>query len=176
MKPFLLILTLVTGFYACSPIQVLDQEPVDDFTLSNYRTFSFYEIDTGGDSLRNRMYRPSIAALKTQITQQLQMRGLQPAGDSDPDLLVNIGIMIQQKIRNQKDGGLRYMGQRRYNTQNTLVETGQHYNEGTVTVHLVDRAENKLVWRGAVEGVVPNKQASLERNVADAMEALFKGL
>jgi hypothetical protein len=70
----------------------------------------------------------------------------------------------------------RYMGQRRYTWESERLEKGQHYNEGTVTVHLVDRAQNKLVWRGVVEGVVPDKPARLQRNVADAMEALFKGL
>ena len=169
MRPFLLLFVFLA---ACSPIQVLDQEPVDDFALNKYRTFSFYQVE--GDSIHSKNYLAGIEALKTQITQQLQMRGLQP-GDTEPDLLVNIGVMIQPRARS-KTAGLRYMGNKPYNKEHTTAEAGQHYNEGTVTIHLVDRAQNKLVWRGAVEGMVPNKQARLERDAADAMEALFKGL
>lgn len=161
--PLLLILMFVT--YACSPIQVLDQEPAENFALNNYRTFNFYEIDANGDSIDSRTYRTGVNSLKTEITQQLQKRGLQ-LGPSDPDLLINIGITI-------KTDAPRYIGQKRYASEE---EKAGDYAEGTVTVHLVDRATNKLVWRGVVEGVVPDKPVKLQRNVADAMDALFKGI
>jgi len=161
--PLLLILLLL--MYACSPIQVLDQEPAENFSLSNYRTFNFYEIDAGGDSLNSKAYQNGIASLKTEIRQQLQKRGLQ-LGEHDPDLLVNIGIVIRADAP-------RYIVQKRYPVES---EEGMKYTAGTVSVHLVDRVNNKLVWRGAVEGVVPDKPASLQRNVADAMEALFRGI
>lgn len=160
-----LLLLLMFAIYACSPIQVLDQEPAENFSLSNYRTFNFYEIDAAGDSVNSKTYQAGIAALKTEIIQQLQKRGLQP-GVHDPDLLVNIGIVVKADVP-------RYIVQKRYPAES---EEGAKFTEGTVSVHLVDRVNNKLVWRGAVEGVVPAKPASLQRNVADAMEALFKGI
>jgi hypothetical protein len=162
-KWLLLILFFVIG--ACSPIQVLDQEPAENFSLGNYRTFNFYEIDASGDSLNSKAYRNGIAALKTEIRQQLQKRGLQ-LGEHDPDLLVNIGIVI-------KADAPRYIVQKQYQVES---EEKAKYTEGTVSVHLVDRMNNKLVWRGVVEGVVPDRPASLQRNVADAMDVLFKGI
>jgi hypothetical protein len=169
---FLLLLT-----FSCSPIQVLDQEYADNFALNNYRTFDFYGADTSGTAVNSQAYNASLAALKTEITQQLQKRGLQ-RGEHNPDLLVNIGIVISEKVRTRKSatGDPHYMGQRRYTWDDKQLELGQHYNEGTVTVHLVDRAQNTLVWRGVVEGIVPDKPARLQRNVADAMEELFRGL
>lgn len=164
-RKWLLLPILLITIYACSPIQVLDQEPAENFTLSNYRTFSFYEIDASGDSVNSKAYQAGISTLKTEITQQLQKRGLQ-LGTNDPDLLVNIGIVI-------KADAPRYIVQKRYPVES---DEGSKYTEGTVSVHLVDRANNKLVWRGAVEGVVPAKPARLQRNVADAMDALFKGI
>ncbi len=161
-----LLLSLLFVVTACSPIQVLDQEPAEDFVLNNYRTFNFYEIDASVDSSAGKAYRTGISSLKTEITQQLQKRGLQ-LGANDPDLLVNIGVVV-------KANATRYTGQRGYVTERQ--EEKGDYNEGTVTVHLVDRARNKLVWRGVVEGVVPDKPIRLQRNVADAMEALFKGI
>jgi hypothetical protein len=161
--PCLLLLLFFT--YACSPIQVLDQEPAENFSLSNYRTFNFYEIDAAGDSLGSKAYQNGIASLKTEIRQQLQKRGLQ-LGEHDPDLLVNIGIVIKADVP-------RYIVQKHYRVES---EEALKYTEGTVSVHLVDRVTNKLVWRGAVEGVVPDRPASLQRNVADAMEVLFKGI
>ena len=160
-----LLLSLFFAMGACSPIQVLDQEPAENFSLSNYRTFNFYEIDASGDSLSSKAYRNGIASLKTEIRQQLQKRGLQ-LGEHDPDLLVNIGIVI-------KADAPRYIVQKRYQAES---EEGAKYTEGTVSVHLVDRMNNKLVWRGVVEGVVPDRPASLQRNVADAMDVLFKGI
>ena len=162
-KWLLFILFFTMG--ACSPIQVLDQEPAENFSLSNYRTFNFYEIDASGDSLNSKSYRNGIAVLKTEIRQQLQKRGLQ-LGEHDPDLLVNIGIVI-------KADAPRYIVQKRYQVES---EEKAKYTEGTVSVHLVDRMNNKLVWRGVVEGVVPDRPASLQRNVADAMDVLFKGI
>jgi len=178
MKSYLLLLpALFLLPFACSPIQVLDQENAENFALKNYRTFNVYEVDASGNPVNNRTYYTGLDALKTEITQQLQKRGLQP-GEHDPDLLVNIGIVIRGKVHTHKaeSEDPRYMGQRRYKWESEQLEKGQHYNEGTVTVHLVDRAQNKLVWRGVVEGVVPDKPVRLQRNVADAMEALFKGL
>lgn len=160
-----LVLMLLFTIYACSPIQVLDQEPAENFSLSNYRTFNFYEIDAGGDSLNSKAYQNGISSLKTEIRQQLQKRGLQ-LGEHDPDLLVNIGIVI-------KADAPRYIVQKRYPVES---EEGAKYTAGTVSVHLVDRMNNKLVWRGVVEGIVPDRPASLQRNVADAMEALFRGI
>src|ERR1044072_886069 len=161
-KWLLFILFFTMG--ACSPIQGLDQEPAENFSLSNYRTFNFYEVDASGDSLSGKTYRNGIASLKTEIRQQLQKRGLQ-LGEHDPDLLVNIGIVI-------KADAPRYIVQKRYQVES---EEKAKYTEGTVSVHLVDRMNNKLVWRGVVEGVVPDRPASLQRNVADAMDVLFKG-
>lgn len=161
--PCLLLLLLLT--YACSPIQVLDQEPAENFSLSNYRTFNFYEIEASGDSLGSKTYQNGIASLKTEIRQQLQKRGLQ-LGEHDPDLLVNIGIVIKADVP-------RYIVQKHYQVEK---EEAFKYTEGTVSVHLVDRVNNKLMWRGVVEGVVPGRPASLQRNVADAMEVLFKGI
>jgi hypothetical protein len=172
--PFIFLLLLA---FSCSPIQVLDQEYADNFALNNYRTFDFYGADTSGAAVNSQAYNTSLAALKTEITQQLQKRGLQ-RGEHNPDLLVNIGIVISEKVRAHKSatGDPHYMGRRRYTWDDEQLELGQHYNEGTVTVHLVDRAQNTLVWRGVVEGIVPDKPARLQRNVADAMEELFRGL
>jgi len=173
----LLLFFLIMLSFSCSPIQVLDQEYDTGFALNNYRTFDFYSIDTSSGPANSKAYNTSLAALKTEITQQLQKRGLQP-GTHNPDLLVNIGIVINEKVHTRQSAGgdPHYMGQRHYTWESSQLELGQHYNQGTVTVHLVDRARNTLVWRGVVEGIVPDKPARLQRNVADAMEALFRGL
>jgi hypothetical protein len=45
-----------------------------------------------------------------------------------------------------------------------------------VSVHLVDARKNELVWQGVAEGVVPEKEAKLEKTITEGAEALFNRL
>lgn len=159
---------------ACSPVRVLRTEPADGFALSNYRTFDFYAVETEGDAL-SPDYQRGVALLKDAVARQLQARGLTQKSD-DPDLRVNLGIVVNQKVQtrqtNLQTDPPNYIGQRRYTWKSREVEVGR-YRQGTVSVHLVDPRKNELVWQGAAEGVVPEKDAKLEKTIARGAEALF---
>lgn len=51
-----------------------------------------------------------------------------------------------------------------------------HYKDGSVKVDLVDRANNKLVWTGTAESVVPEKQNNVPAVIEEAMKELFEKL
>jgi hypothetical protein len=159
---------------ACSPVRVLRTEPAEAFMLSNYRTFDFYAVETEGDAL-SPDYERGVALLKNAVARQLEARGLTRKSD-DPDLRVNLGIVVNQKVQtrqtNLQTDPPNYIGQRRYTWKSREVEVGR-YRQGTVSVHLVDPRKNELVWQGVAEGVVPEKEAKLEKTIDQGAEALL---
>ncbi|ASZ10083.1 DUF4136 domain-containing protein [Chitinophaga pendula] len=174
---FLLFISLFV-LVACSSTRVLKREAAAPFQLSSYKTFGFYEVEASGDSVSSEVYHTGIAALRKNIALQLERRGLRQVADQ-PDLLVNIGIVNKERVQTRQTDFMtdapRYMGQRRYSWQSREVPVGR-YNEGTVSVHLVDRVKQQMLWEGVVADVIPNKPTQLEKQVAAAMETLFKGL
>ncbi len=132
-------------------------------------------METGGDALSQDYYN-GVNLLKEAISRQMQRRGLTQS-QTNPDLLVNLGIVVNQKVQTRQTSLLtdppNYIGQRRYRWQSREVETGR-YRQGTVEVHLVDPARNELVWRGVAEGVVPERTARLERTISEGAEKLFR--
>ncbi len=52
------------------------------------------------------------------------------------------------------------------------MEVGR-YRQGTVTIDIVDRKQNKLVWQGAIEDIIPQKDLKLEKAIKKGVEKLF---
>ncbi|WP_299822959.1 DUF4136 domain-containing protein [uncultured Pontibacter sp.] len=172
-KQFILAGILYLLVAACSPIRVLDTEADEGFKLSNYKTFDFYEVDASGDALGP--YTSQLDYLKKEITQQLMQQGLQQDAAA-PDLKVNLGIVIAEKVQTRETNILTdppyYMGQRRYTWKSREVEVGR-YQQGTLSLHLVDNARNELMWQGAAEGVVPDDNvAKLQKRISEGVQKL----
>lgn len=170
---FLCLLMMLV--YGCSTVRVVNTEKEDNFSLQQYQTYGFYNIEPDGDTVLHEMegYYANIDILKQEVARQLEKRGLTQS--SQPQLLVNIGSVVEEKVQTRQTDFREapiYMGQRRYTWKSKEVEVNR-YKLGTVTVHLVDRATNKLVWRGVVEGVVPKDQEKFRKRVAEGMEKLF---
>jgi hypothetical protein len=166
---------MLVTLLACSGVNVLETEADEDFQLSRYTTFDFFQLEASGDTAEN--FSRNVSLLRQSITRELESKGLERTSVS-PDLLVNIGIVVEEKVQT-RETTIReapiYIGQRRYHWQSEEVEVGR-YREGTVTVDLVDRAENKMVWEGVVEGVIPQKQEKLQERINEGVEALFEKL
>jgi hypothetical protein len=65
-----------------------------------------------------------------------------------------------------------YMGTRNYSWERQDIEVGR-YRDGTVTVHLVEPEAKKMVWKGAAQGVLPNKESNVPGMIDQGMKALF---
>lgn len=171
------ITLLLLGFAlaSCSGVRVLNAEANDGFALSHYKTFSFYKLEGSGDTTSH--FAHNAALLQQSIATKLKAKGLQQT-DTNPDLLVNVGIVVTEKIQTRettlRDAPV-YVGQRNYSWKSEEIEVGR-YKEGTVTVHLVEPATNKLMWKGAVEGVLPGKQSKLPAAIEESMTTLFAKL
>jgi len=173
--PFTYILFL--SFLACTSARVKNTQAAPGFALSDYKTFNFYEVTTNGEPA-DAQYNNRIDILKTAIQQKLTTKGL-TLSPSNPDLLVNIGVVTTNKVQtrqtNFREDAPRYIGQRRYTWQSQEVVVDQ-YKQGAVTIDLVNPKTNAMVWQGSAEAVLPDKEANLEKTVADGVEKLFAEL
>ena len=171
---------LLSGFFllvllaACSPINVLPSEADAGFRLSNYQTFDFYELDASGDAL-GEDYMPQVELIKEEITTNLEQRGLQRSTTA-PDLLINLGVVAKEQVQTRqtdiRSDPPQYIGQRRYTWKSREVEVGR-YTEGTLSIHLVDRARNEMVWLGAAESIVPEKPEKQQRRIREGVQKLL---
>lgn len=161
----------------CTVVRVKNTEAAAGFALSDYKTFNFYEVSTQGEA-QDLDYDHQVKLLKDAIRQQLTAKGLHLSAD-DPDLLVNIGIVTREKVQTRqtdfRTDAPKYIGQRRYSWRSEEVEVGR-YKEGTVSVHLVDRQNNALVWQGAVEAIIPRREARLQKTIDAGVTKLFQSL
>ncbi len=173
MKKVLAIFLL--ALVGCSSVNITGVDKSEDFSLSKYKTFSFYEVNTGGDAIGPNA-QENLRLIKEAIVRELGAKGLTQA--ADPDLLVNIGVTVTEEIQTRETSFANpadrtyYTGQRNYSWKSQEVEVGR-YREGTVIVHLVDQAANKLVWKGSAESVLPNKEKSVPSLIDEGMKALF---
>lgn len=174
------LLWALTGLMGCRTSEVLHVDASSDFDLSKYSTFSFFDVDIKADTVGER-FRQNVDILKRAIAQELSGKGLQESTEAEADILVNIGITIEEEVQTRETslltdpGTFNYIGQRRYTWKSETIEVNR-YKEGTVAVHLVDKAKNKMVWYGVVEDVIPRKQPKINRTIEEAMRALFDRL
>jgi hypothetical protein len=172
MKTFRCILLMVM-MTACSGISIIGVDKADKFTISNYKTFDFFKIDASGDALSAHS-KQNLELIKAAITKELQAKGVTQSS-TDPDLLVNIGVVVLEKVQTRETrlGEYpTYMGTRNYSWERQDIEVGR-YREGTVAIHLVEPETKRMVWKGAAEGVLPNKQANVPKMIDQGMKQLF---
>jgi Domain of unknown function (DUF4136) len=178
MKKTIIFLILIMTA-ACSSVKIVGVNKADDFSIANYKTFSFYEVNTGGDAIGPNS-QDNLKLIKEAILKQMSAKGLTMIADN-PDLLVNIGIVVDEKVQmvetsfSNPGDRTAYMGTRNYHWEAGEKAVGT-YREGTVTVHLVDRAGNKLVWQGSADSVLPEKQKNIPALIEEAMKNLFAKL
>ncbi|MEY2640086.1 MAG: hypothetical protein RIR90_1568 [Bacteroidota bacterium] len=172
-----LLLGLISGLlvYSCTPVIKVVAETSPGANLSQYKSFAFYQLSAQGDTI-SKGFTERVELFKQAITKELNNRGL-TVKQSQPDLLVNIGIAIEEKIQTRQtnfmqDGAPYYVGQRNYKWKSQDIEVGR-YRDGTVTIHLVDAKANEMVWQSTAEGVLPGNNAKLPEAIQKAATALF---
>lgn len=159
---------------ACSSAKVLNTEKAEGADLATYKTFDFYKIEARGDTV-SQQFNDRIQKLEDAIALKLQKFGYL-LSKTNPDLLVNIGVVVKEKVQTRqtdfRTDAPRYIGQRHYSWKSQQVEVGR-YREGTVTVDLVDTKQNKLVWKGEVEDILPEKESKLDATIKKGVQKLF---
>ncbi len=172
-KTLFFIIIFIT---ACSSVKIIGVNKTDDFSISRYKAFSFYEVSTSGDAIGPN-FQDNLKLIKEAIVKEMSAKGITMVADN-PDLLVNIGIVVSEKVQTVETNfsnpldRTAYMGTRNYHWEAGEKAVGT-YREGTVTVHLVDRAASKLVWQGSADSVLPEKQKGVPALIEEAMKNLF---
>lgn len=167
-------LCFIVAFTRCSTVRVLQAEGTDQFSLSEYKTYNFYQPDVDGDSI-GPAFSAQVDMLKMEVAREMEQHGLK-RDTANPELLVNLGITVEDKVQT-RETNIReapiYIGQRRYSWRSTEVPVGR-YKKGMFALDLVDPADNKMVWQGKVEGIVPDKISELQEAISEGVTKLFE--
>lgn len=176
MKQVIALFVIALIFSQCSSIRVFNTDAAADAVPTAYKTYGFYEFTAAGDT-SSATFQLRVEILKNAIKAEMNVRGYQFVS-TRPDLLINIGILVKQQIQTrqtnwQNDGRLTYIGQRNYTWKSEEVEVGR-YREGTLTLHIVETARNKMIWQGSMSGIVPDKPDTKNNAAGKAMKKLFE--
>jgi hypothetical protein len=159
-KPDLLLL-LIPLLISCASPRIVSAEKADNIPFNKYKTYNFYAED---DSLSKQL------AWGLGVAKQANL---------DADLLINLGMVVKEQVETRQtdfqQDAPRYIGQRRYSWKSEEVEAGR-YNQGTISVHVVDGKENRMVWKGVVESVVPKRQQKVQQAIREGIQKLFTRL
>lgn len=149
---FLLVLA------SCSPMKITYTKSTDAVNFAKYKTFNFYELKASGDTItKNFTERTNI--LKSAIITEMSKRGYTQSS-THPDLLINIGIVVRE--------------QSQLSEPSSPVNILGLYREAAVSLDIVDAAENKVVWKGSIAGIVPSIKSSAQKQTASGMKKLFE--
>jgi hypothetical protein len=129
--------------------------------LSSYKTFGFYDrVSTD----KNAYTTILSTRLKETTKSELEKRGYQYS-QSDPQLMVNFATNIENRTDVQSSPSAGVGGFYGYRAGMYGAWAGYpqdietvHYQEGTLSIDLVDAAKQKLVWQGVAQGRI-NKKA-----------------
>lgn len=181
MKQFVIVSFVLAFLVSCSNTRMNSfKEP--DFSISNYKSFDFYSLDMVGvnkelenEKMTVEEFNTRVEWIKESIGKQLEKYGLQQ-DRSNPDLRVNIGIFIQEVINTREttfpqDAPL-YIGQRNYSWESETIETSR-YDEGTITIDLVQTSNNDLVWMGYITGPTEKDPVKAKEKLDENLGKLF---
>jgi hypothetical protein len=174
MKPLFIffLLGLITACGSSSKVQ--SSKVADGTDLSIYKTFAFYDIDTAG-LINPDYYITNMEAIKSAVRKQMTALGF--AESANPDLKVNMGIVVEEKAQTRetdfRTDRPRYMGQRNYSWQSEEIVVG-YYREGTLDFHLVDAKKGKMVWWATITDILPEKQKNMRETIDRNVEKLFE--
>jgi hypothetical protein len=129
--------------------------PEADF--GSYRTYGFMPKPSTDPNGYTTMTTKSI---KRAVTREMQSRGYTLA--DNPDLIVNFSVASKDKVEGQSNPefGLGY-GRGRFGWGwgvGGTYDDIRTVTEGSLTIDVVDRARNELVWSGTAVGEVTRKE------------------
>jgi hypothetical protein len=170
---YLLYILLSVSLAACAAEQVQYANPRANVNFRAYKTYNFMDVTARNDAAFEGP-GTGIETLKQAVAREMNRRGYQQS--DTPDLLVNIGVVTQDKVQTRQTTLLqdapRYIGQRNYHWQSEEVPV-RSYEEGTATVEVVDAARKELIWDGSVKSVLTRDETKLTKRIDESITALF---
>ena len=186
MKTFKVVLMAFVAilFFGCALMNVgYDQDNTVDF--KQYKKFAWYIKDPTAfkyDEFDNQILESNI---KNLVSGELKKRGYIVSVEN-PDLLLDYELMIERKVNQVQtpvyshpyNYGYGYPNRPGTFYNNSSVIIGYQtqnipYKDGTLTISMVDRKTNKLVWRGWGEEIVTDAQ-TYESQLPEGISEIFK--
>ena len=162
---------------ACQTVPRITSQTSPQADLRQYRTYAFMDklsTDEAGYTTINTQL------LKAAVGRELAEHGLTPSNDN-PDLLVNLLLVSKDKVEGRSDPryGVSY-GHWGWGRSGWGIGVGlgdrdiRSVREDTLTVDLVEKARNLLVWSGSAAYQPTLKdQNDSARRIDDAIDRIF---
>jgi len=161
---------------ACSPVQLLGTRGAEEFSLSKYSTYKFYEIAI--DTVDTPEFFERMKWIEEDLREGFAGKGLSYSRE-DPDILVNVGLVFEEKTQMRETDFItdapKYMGNMNYSWERDMVEMGT-YSQGTFVMHLVDAESNVLLWEGIAQSVLVREDEQARKNIKRGVDLLFREL
>ena len=169
----------------CGVQSYVEKDPT--VNLNKYTTYAW--IGDKNSRNNNKPYKDFQETYLTQlISDQLEKNGFVKA-KSNPDVLIDYDIMIENAVREKSDpvysrSFVRYFYNPYTGRMNTVYfpsrYVGQNeydvpYKSGTVTINIVDNASKKLVWQGWAETEVTKRRIDKD-DMNKIVKSIFRKL
>lgn len=172
LRPSGALLAFAIALAACSTAPSVRTDADPSANLSSYQTFSFFDRV----STDNAAYTTILTShLKDATRRQLEQRGYRYA-QSGAQLLVNFHVNVKDRtdVRSTPTGGFYGYRAGLYGMWPGYAQDVEtvHYQDGTLSIDLVDAARQQLVWQGVAEArvtkeVAANPTAAIDKTVTD---------
>ena len=168
---------LSVGLAACTSGPKIRADADPSANMASYKTFAFFDrVETDKSGYTTILTQH----LKTATQRELEKRGYQMVA-SNPQILVNFNVNIQNKTSVQSSPSMSggYYGYRAgyYGTWAGYPQDIHtvHYQDGTLSIDLVDATKKQLVWSGVAEGklqkaAIENPGPAVDRVVTSIFE------
>ena len=165
---------VLTVLAACQTHPQIRSQSAPNLDLTRYTTYGFMEkpsTDTAGYTTLTTRY------LEEAVSREMASRGY--TRSEKPDLLVNFNVATKDKIESRGPAlGAGYGGwgwRRGYAWGASYGNEIQNYTEGSLTIDLVDRERNELVWSGTAVGRLTKKaQDKPQPAIEEAVDLIFE--
>ncbi len=163
------LLTLVVG---CTSQPRIRSQTAPGGNVSSYRTYGFFE-KLGTD---NSSYASVLSLnLKAAVAREMESRGYRQVA-SNPDLQVNFSLAQIEKIDGRSGPTFGFGFGRGWGSWRGGYSWGAGINdidirsttEGTLTIDVVDRAKNEIVWAGSAVAPITSKTLDDPKAAIDA--------
>jgi len=169
------LLVLLCLCYSCSPIRTISNELDAEASTNKYQTYNFYDVKVKTPHPEH-VSKQRVSLLKDAVQREIEAIGLKKS--EDPDLWINIGILVEDKVQTRetdiRDAPV-YIGQRNYHWESQEVVVGR-YQEGTVTIDLIDAKTNEMVGQSVASGVIVENDEKLQKRIDQGMAQVFDDL
>jgi len=179
MAHILFIWTVVT-------LSVLAQDVIHDYDhsvdFSQYKTFDWVDNETipivSDNPLLTEQFdlEEEDRKIRAQIEGQLEKKGFRKISDGEPDFLVSYYAVGRTDLQSSQRDSAALPANVPYGHWRPFYTSSQDYRlkrKGTLTVDLVDRATNQLMWRGSATDTYSKPEDGPKR-AKKSIDKMFK--